>query len=91
MIHFLVLLLIFGVVYFGISLPLFQRLSLRLRGRKFVIRLGTPWKFPDREHRWDVLFSFVSFMLALAVSMFFLDLWATGNSHALFGMGRYSR
>jgi len=66
-------LLIFAAVYFGVVLPLFQLLSQRTRGRRFVIRLGTPWKFTDLEHRWDVLLSFFSFIVALGVSMFILD------------------
>ena len=72
-IHFLILLAIFGVTYFLVALPVFQVISRRFRGRKFVIRLGTPWKFSDPEHRWDVLLSFVSFMVSLAVSAFILD------------------
>ena len=72
-IHFLALLVIFGIVYFGIILPGFQLISRRIRGRKFVIRLGTPWKFSDSEHRWDVLLSFVSFVVTLGVSLFILD------------------
>jgi hypothetical protein len=72
-VHFLILLAIFGVAYFAVFLPLFQLISRRIRGRKFVIRLGTPWTFSDPEHRWDVLLSFVSFMVTLAVSVFILD------------------
>ena len=71
--HFLVLVAIFCAAYFLVFLPLFQSLSRRIRGRKFVIRLGTPWRFSDPEHRWDVLMSFVSFMVTLAVAMFVLD------------------
>ena len=61
------------MIYFGLSLPLFQRFSLRRRGRRFVIRLGTPWDFRDPEHRWDVAMSFLSFMAALALALFLLD------------------
>ena len=72
--HFLILLGIFAVIYFGICLPLFQLISQRKRGRKFIIRLGgSGWNFRDAEHRWDVLMSFLSFMIALAVSMIILD------------------
>ena len=71
--HFLVLLAIFAFFYFGITLPLFQRFSKARRGRRFVIRLGTPWQFGNPEHRWDVLMSALSFLLALGVSMFTLD------------------
>ena len=67
------MLLIFGVAYFGAILPAFQLLSQRIRGRKFVVRLGTAWRFSDVEQRWDVLLSFVSFMVTLGVSMFVLD------------------
>lgn len=73
-IHFLALLVIFGVAYFGIFLPAFQLLSQRLKGRRFVVRLGTPWKFSNPEHRWDVFLSFVSFIFTLGVSFFVLDL-----------------
>ena len=44
-----------------------------MRGRKFSIRLGTPWDFRDPEHRWDVVLSFVSFMFALAIAGFVFD------------------
>ena len=71
--HFLVLLVLFAGVYFGLVLPVFHRISLHFRARKFVIRLGTPWSFSDREHRWDVLLSFLSFMIALAVSFIVLE------------------
>ena len=67
-------LIIFSVVYFGICLPVFQRISKRKRGRKFIIRLGMAWNAKDAEQRWDVLMSFLSFMLALAISMFLFDL-----------------
>jgi hypothetical protein len=73
-IHFLALLLIFGMVFFGFILPVFQLISRRMRDRKFVVRLGTPWKFSDAEHRWDVLLSFVSFVVTLGISLFVLDL-----------------
>ena len=67
------LLVIFGVGYFGVFLPAFQFVSQRVKGRKFIIRLGTPWRFSDPEHRWDVLLSFLSFMTTLAFSMLVLD------------------
>ena len=70
---FVILLAIFAIIYFVIVLPVFQLLSLKILGRKFVIRLGTPWKFSNSDHRKDVLMSFISFMLALALSMFILD------------------
>jgi hypothetical protein len=73
LIHFLYLLVIFAVVYFGLCLPLFQAVSRRIRGRKFVIRLGTPWQFGDKEQRWDVLMSALSFALALGLALFILD------------------
>ena len=73
-IHFISLLIIFSIVYFGICLPVFQRISKRKRGRKFIIRLGMAWNAKDAEQRWDVLMSFFSFMLALAISMFLFDL-----------------
>jgi len=73
--HFLVLLVIFATAYFVIFLPIFQALSKRIRGRRFVIRLGTPWKLSDPEHRWDVVLSFISFVLTLGVSLFVLDLF----------------
>ena len=67
------LLVIFGMAYFGVVLPIFQFISQRIRGRKFVIRLATPWKFSNVEHRWDVLLSSVSFIVTLGVSIFLLD------------------
>ena len=66
---------LFGVAYFGIVLPVFQQISRHVKGRRFVIRLGTPWRFSDAEHRWDVLLSFVSFVVALGLSLFVLDLF----------------
>ncbi|GAB5452929.1 MAG: hypothetical protein Hals2KO_32570 [Halioglobus sp.] len=72
-VHFVTLLLLFAVAYFCVVLPLFQLISLRVRGRKFVIRLGTPWKFSNPEHRWDVLLSFLSFVVTLGISFFVLD------------------
>ena len=68
------MLIIFALVYFPICLPLFQRLSVRMKGRRFTIRLGTPWKFQNPDHRWDVLMSVLSFMTALALAMWALDL-----------------
>jgi hypothetical protein len=44
-------------------------------GRKIVVRLGTPWQFSNKEHRWDVLLSFVSSIVTLGVSIFLLDLF----------------
>jgi hypothetical protein len=73
-IHLLLIFIIFPLVYFGLCLPLFQLMSRRKKGRKFVIRLGTVWSHKDAEQRWDVLMSFLSFALALAISMFLLDL-----------------
>ena len=55
-------------------LPVFQRISKRMRNRRFNIRLGMAWDAGDAEQRWDVLMSFLSFMLALAISMFLFDL-----------------
>ena len=72
--HFLTLLVIFGVAYFGVVLPILQLISQRIRGRKFVIRLATPWKFSNAEHRWDVFLSCVSIIVTLAVSLCVLDL-----------------
>ena len=72
-IYFFVLLVIFSVVYFGIVLPIFHKISQRFRGRKFVIRLGTPWSFSDKEHRWDVFLSFTSFVITLGISFFVLE------------------
>lgn len=71
--EFIVVLIIFAVVYFGICLPAFQWFSQRSRGRRFVVRLGTPWSAANAEHRWDVLLSFVSFAVALAIAMFIWD------------------
>ncbi len=71
---FLLFLVIFAVVYFGLFLPIFQTVSRRTRGRKFVVRLGGAWNAKDAEQRWDVLMSFLSFMAALALSMLVLDL-----------------
>jgi len=73
-IHLLLIFIIFPLVYFGLCLPLFQLMSRRKKGRKFVIRLGTVWSHKDAEQRWDVLMSFLSFALALAISMYLLDL-----------------
>lgn len=61
------------MAYFGAILPIFQVFSRRIRGRKFIIRLGTPWRLSDAEHRWDVLLSFTSFIVALGISLFVLD------------------
>ena len=72
-IHFIALLLIFTVVYFGVSLPLFQRFSLWRKSRRFVVRLGTPWSMRNPDHRWDVVMSFLSFIAALGVSMALLE------------------
>lgn len=71
--------LIFVLAYFLVCLPLFQRISLRMRGRRFTVRLGTPWRFQDPEHRWDVLMSFLSFTAALALAMWGLDLLMRGG------------
>jgi len=71
--HFLLLLAIFGAAYFGVVLPAFQWFSRRVRRRKFVVRLGTPWRFSDPEQRWDVLLSFLSFVIALGISLLVLD------------------
>jgi len=73
-IQFLAILIIFSVVYFGLCLPLFQQISKRKKGRKFVLRLGMAWNAKDPEQRWDVLMSFLSFMLALAIALYLLDL-----------------
>jgi len=73
-IHFFVLLIIFAVIYFGICLPVFQIISKWQRGRKFIIRLGGPWSLRNVDHRWDVLMSFISFAVALGLSLYCLDL-----------------
>ena len=72
--HFLLFVAIFALTYFGVCLPLFQAISKKQKGRKFIIRLGTPWKVSDPDHRWDVVMSFISFMIALAISLYLLDL-----------------
>ncbi len=72
-IEFISLLIIFAVVYFGVSLPLFQRFSMWRKARRFVIRLGTPWSAQNPDQRWDVVMSFISFVVALAISIFLLD------------------
>jgi len=53
----------------------FQLLSKRVKGRKFDIRLGVPWSLSNPEHRWDVFLSFVSFIVTLGFSLFFLDVF----------------
>ncbi|NNE62620.1 MAG: hypothetical protein HKN34_00930, partial [Gammaproteobacteria bacterium] len=55
-------------------LPLFQAISKNLKGRKFIIRLGVAWKANNPAHRWDVIMSFLSFVMALAISLYLLDL-----------------
>ena len=77
--HYAAVFIIFAVVYFGMCLPLVQRLSMRVKGRRFVVRLGTPWKIQNPDHRWDVLMSVLSFMAALALSMWALDLLMQGG------------
>ena len=72
--HFLVLLAIFILAYFGMVLPLFQFISHQIRGRRFIIRLGAGWKISNPEHRWDVFLSFVSFLVTLGLSLFILDI-----------------
>jgi hypothetical protein len=72
-VHFFALLVTFSGVYFGLILPVFHRISLRFRARKFVIRLGTPWSLKDKEHRWDVFLSFTSFIVSLGVSLVVLE------------------
>ena len=67
------MLLLFAVVYFAASLPLFQRLSVLIKARRFTVRLGGPWRMKDPVHRWDVLMSFLSFAVALAASIALLD------------------
>jgi len=74
-IHFLLIIAIFAPVYFAICLPLFQIISKKRKGRKFIIRLGSAWKASDPEHRWDVAMSFLSFAIALAISLFLFDLF----------------
>jgi hypothetical protein len=69
----LLLIVIFALVYFAVCLPLFQAISKKRKGRKFVVRLGTAWKLSDPEHRWDVAMSFLSFVMALAISIFVFD------------------
>ncbi len=73
------MLVLFALVYFSICLPLFQSLSVRLKGRRFTVRLGTPWKIRNSDHRWDVLMSVLSFMAALAAAMWALDLLMQGG------------
>jgi hypothetical protein len=73
-IQFLLLIAIFALSYFGVCLPIFQAISKKRKGRKFIIRLGTPWKLSDPDHRWDVAMSFLSFVMALAISLYLFDL-----------------
>ena len=72
--EFFILLLLFAGAYFGISLPVFQRLSQSRRNRKFTVRLGTSWNPRDPQQRWDVLMSFISFMVALAMAIYLFSL-----------------
>lgn len=53
---------------------MFQAISKKRKGRDFMIRPGTAWKVGDPEHGWDVAMSFLSFVLALAISLFLFDL-----------------
>ncbi len=71
--EFLAILAVFGLVYFGVTLPIFQRISLKVHGRRFVIRLGMAWNFSDPKHRRDVFFSFVSFIVTLGLVLFAVD------------------
>ena len=73
-IHFLLLIAIFAVTYFGGCLPLFQAISKKFKGRKFIVRLGTSWKASDPAQWWDVAMSFLSFVMALGISLYLLDL-----------------
>ncbi len=73
LIHFAAVLAIFGVVYFGLCLPAFQRYSAVKRGRRFTVRLGGAWQWSNPQHRWDVLMSFLSFAVALGLSMLIWD------------------
>jgi hypothetical protein len=66
-------LLIFGAIYFGAVLPTFQLFSAKFLGRRFIVRLGNPWQFSNVDHRWDVLLSVLSFMLALALTLMAFD------------------
>ncbi len=68
--HWVTAFALFALFYFGFTQPLAQRVCQHLRGRRFTIRLGTPWHAGDPEQRWDVLYSVLSFMAALALSAF---------------------
>ncbi len=71
--HWLAVFSLFAACYFAITQPLLQALSRKMLGRPFTIRLGTPWDASDRAQRWDVLYSAVSFMLALVLSMLLFE------------------
>ena len=79
-IQFLLVLIVFAAVYFGICLPLFQLISKRGRGRKFIILLGMAWNLTDAEQRWEVMMSFLS----LCVSSRYGDV-SVGSSNPVSG------
>lgn len=66
--HFLVVLPIFALVLMFLVLPPLQWLSSRIFDRRFVLRFGGAWNTTDRNHRWDVVFSVIAFLVSLAIS-----------------------
>lgn len=68
----IVMIAVFATTYWLVALPLLQRLSQLWRGRRFVVRLRD-WSPKNPEHRWDVTFSVVAFLISLAAALLALD------------------
>ena len=66
--HFLVVLPIFAAVLIFLVMPPLQWLSVRKFDRKFVLRFGGPWSIKDPNHRRDVAFSVIAFVISLMLS-----------------------
>lgn len=71
--HFLVALPIFALVLMFLVLPPLQWLSSRIFDRRFVLRFSGAWNPKDKNHRRDVIFSVIAFVVSLGVSFIALQ------------------
>ena len=74
LLHFFIILPVFAGVLMFVVMPILQWASTRLLDRRFVLRFGGPWSPKNKEHRWDVLFSILAFLLSLTISFLILQL-----------------
>lgn len=65
------IILSFSILYF-ISIPLIQRLSLKIQGTRFNFRTRLDYPSSTKD-KYDLLWSFIAFVIAMIISIVIFD------------------